>query len=136
MTVIRFIHYLSKSVKFLPAGTPYAGGLFRVRLVLSKDFPSSPPKGYFVTKIFHPNVARNGEICVNTLKKDWKSDLGLKHILLVSVFEIKSIKLAVNPEPFFKKKKIVVLLLSYLMFSYNGILEIINNIICKQALTF
>lgn len=79
-------------MKFLPAGTPYAGGLFRVRLVLSKDFPSSPPKGYFVTKIFHPNVARNGEICVNTLKKDWKSDLGLKHILLVSVFlKIKSI---------------------------------------------
>lgn len=65
-----------------PAGTPYAGGLFRVRLILGKDFPSSPPKGYFVTKIFHPNVARNGEICVNTLKKDWKSDLGLKHILL------------------------------------------------------
>uniref|UniRef100_T1IXY3 Ubiquitin-conjugating enzyme E2 S n=1 Tax=Strigamia maritima TaxID=126957 RepID=T1IXY3_STRMM len=65
-----------------PSGTPYTGGVFRVKLVLGKDFPSSPPKGYFVTKIFHPNVARNGEICVNTLKKDWKSDLGIKHILL------------------------------------------------------
>ena len=39
--------------------------------------------GFFMTKIFHPNVASNGEICVNTLKKDWKSDLGIKHILLV-----------------------------------------------------
>lgn len=28
-------------------------------------------------------MASNGEICVNTLKKDWKSDLGIKHILLV-----------------------------------------------------
>lgn len=27
--------------------------------------------GYFLTKIFHPNVAVDGEICVNTLKKDW-----------------------------------------------------------------
>lgn len=28
--------------------------------------------GYFITKIFHPNVAvPSGEICVNTLKKDW-----------------------------------------------------------------
>jgi hypothetical protein len=28
--------------------------------------------GYFTTKIFHPNVAvPSGEICVNTLKKDW-----------------------------------------------------------------
>ena len=29
-------------------------------------------------------MASNGEICVNTLKKDWKADLGIKHVLLVS----------------------------------------------------
>ncbi|XP_059099698.1 ubiquitin-conjugating enzyme E2 S-like [Tigriopus californicus] len=65
-----------------PADTPYAGGRFRVRLVLGKDFPASPPKGLFLTKIFHPNVSAKGEICVNTLKRDWQADLGLKHILL------------------------------------------------------
>ncbi|XP_043484122.1 ubiquitin-conjugating enzyme E2 S [Leptopilina heterotoma] len=65
-----------------PAGTPYAGGFFKVKLALGKDFPQGPPKAFFLTKIFHPNVAKNGEICVNTLKKDWKSDLGIKHILL------------------------------------------------------
>lgn len=66
-----------------PAGTPYAGGMFRVKLALGKDFPNGPPKGFFLTKIFHPNVASNGEICVNTLKKDWKADLGIRHVLLV-----------------------------------------------------
>ncbi|XP_015365639.1 PREDICTED: ubiquitin-conjugating enzyme E2 S isoform X1 [Diuraphis noxia] len=65
-----------------PAGTPYAGGRFNVKLVLGKDFPHTPPKAYFLTKIFHPNVASSGEICVNTLKRDWKPDLGIKHILL------------------------------------------------------
>lgn len=65
-----------------PAGTPYSGGIFKVKLCLVKDFPQAPPKAFFLTKIFHPNVANNGEICVNTLKKDWKSDLGIKHILL------------------------------------------------------
>lgn len=65
-------------------GTPYAGGVFRVKLLLAKDFPATPPKAFFVTRIFHPNVAANGEICVNTLKRDWKPDLGIKHILLVS----------------------------------------------------
>ena len=39
--------------------------------------------GYFLTKIFHPNVSKSGEICVNVLKKDWKQDLGLRHVLLV-----------------------------------------------------
>lgn len=68
----------------LIAGTPYASGFFRVKLVLGKDFPQGPPKAYFLTKIFHPNVAKNGEICVNTLKKDWKPDLGIQHILLAS----------------------------------------------------
>ncbi|KAI4484301.1 hypothetical protein M0804_007757 [Polistes exclamans] len=67
---------------YVLAGTPYAGGYFRVKLALGKDFPQGPPKAFFLTKIFHPNVAKNGEICVNTLKKDWKSDLGIQHILL------------------------------------------------------
>lgn len=65
-----------------PAGTPYSGGAFRVKLLFPQDFPQGPPKAFFLTKIFHPNVASNGEICVNTLKRDWKPDLGLKHILL------------------------------------------------------
>ncbi|KAG0056781.1 ubiquitin-conjugating enzyme E2 S [Gryganskiella cystojenkinii] len=39
--------------------------------------------GFFTTKIFHPNVSLQGDVCVSTLKKDWKRDLGLRHILLV-----------------------------------------------------
>lgn len=54
-----------------PVGTPYYGGKFRCKLVLSSEFPKVPPKGYFITKIFHPNISEKGEICVNTLKKDW-----------------------------------------------------------------
>ncbi|KAK7336353.1 hypothetical protein VNO77_16891 [Canavalia gladiata] len=66
-----------------PAGTPYENGVFRMKLLLSHDFPYSPPKGFFLTKIFHPNIAINGEICVNTLKKDWNPSLGLRHVLIV-----------------------------------------------------
>lgn len=38
-----------------------------------------------MTKIFHPNVAQNtGEICVNTLKRDWNpAKWSLKHIFEV-----------------------------------------------------
>nr|XP_043608098.1 ubiquitin-conjugating enzyme E2 22-like [Erigeron canadensis]XP_043608100.1 ubiquitin-conjugating enzyme E2 22-like [Erigeron canadensis] len=66
-----------------PAGTPYENGVFRMKLILSRDFPQLPPKGYFLTKIFHPNIATNGEICVNTLKRDWNPSLGLRHVLIV-----------------------------------------------------
>jgi len=77
-----------------PGGTPYAGGTFRMKLVLGNNFPSEPPKAFFLTKIFHPNVSSNGEICVNTLKKDWKPELGIKHILLT----VKCLLIVPNPE--------------------------------------
>lgn len=67
-----------------PAGTPYEGGLFRMKMVIPTDFPNTAPKGYFITKIFHPNIRQpSGEICVNTLKKDWQPTHGLRHILMV-----------------------------------------------------
>eukprot|EP01132_Coremiostelium_polycephalum_P002802 gene2802-3483_t len=66
-----------------PSGTPYENGYFKARLTLCTEFPKVPPKATFMTKIFHPNVSKKGEICVNTLKKDWSEDLGIKHILLV-----------------------------------------------------
>lgn len=66
-----------------PAGTPYAGGSFRMKLHLGSDFPTMPPKGFFITKIFHPNVSSSGEICVNVLKKDWTADTQLRHLLLI-----------------------------------------------------
>ena len=43
--------------------------------------------GYFLTKIFHPNVSEKGEICVNTLKKDWDpANWSLKQIFEVKNF--------------------------------------------------
>lgn len=66
-----------------PEGTPYEGGLFRMRLSIGAEYPHAPPKGRFLTKIFHPNVSSTGDICVNVLKRDWKPDMGLSHILSV-----------------------------------------------------
>lgn len=49
---------------------------------------------FFTTKIFHPNVSKSGEICVNTLKKDWKPD----HTLLSILLTIKCLLIVPNPE--------------------------------------
>lgn len=40
--------------------------------------------GTMTTRIFHPNVSRAGEICVDTLKKGWKKEYGIGHVLVVS----------------------------------------------------
>ena len=67
-----------------PQGTPYEAGIFRVKLFIPSEFPQLAPKGYFMTKIFHPNVSEKGEICVNTLKRDWNP----KQWSLYNLFEV------------------------------------------------
>ena len=67
-----------------PEGTPYESGIFRVKLFIPSEFPQLAPKGYFITKIFHPNVSEKGEICVNTLKRDWNP----KQWSLYNLFEV------------------------------------------------
>ena len=67
-----------------PEQTPYHTRYFQLKLVLSTDFPNTPPRGYFLTKIYHPNVdPQTGAICVNTLKKDWTPTTSLSHVLTV-----------------------------------------------------
>lgn len=86
---IEYVHSEENSVSEIhavingPEETPFFGGRFRMKLVISEDYPNSPPRGFFLTKIFHPNIAANGDICVNTLKRDWNSSVTLKHILQV-----------------------------------------------------
>lgn len=68
-----------------PEQTAFVGGKFRVKLVISHDFPQSPPKAFFQTKIFHPNInLSTGDVCVNALQKDWDpQQWSLAHIFRV-----------------------------------------------------
>lgn len=89
----QFLHILSilfvsglsyqETFSFETEGTPFVGGCFRLKLVIPREYPNAPPRGFFLTKIYHPNVADNGDICVNTLKKDWTTEVTLKHIFQV-----------------------------------------------------
>jgi len=45
-----------------------AGGVFKLELFLPDDYPMTPPKIRFLTKIFHPNVDKLGRICLDVLK--------------------------------------------------------------------
>jgi len=65
-------------------GTAYSQGLWRLHLSMPDDYPKSPPKATFKTRIYHPNVEEStGAVCLDTLKKDWQSKLTLRDILIV-----------------------------------------------------
>ncbi|KAJ6013454.1 Ubiquitin-conjugating enzyme E2 [Penicillium herquei] len=66
-----------------PPGTPYSEGLWRLYLKMPQDYPNSPPKATFRTRIWHPNVEEmTGAVCVDTLKRDWQSTLTLRDVLI------------------------------------------------------
>ncbi|GAA5843056.1 hypothetical protein JCM11251_002718 [Rhodosporidiobolus azoricus] len=52
---------------FGPADTLYEGAFLRAQLHFPPDFPLRPPKMKFLTEMWHPNIYKNGEVCISIL---------------------------------------------------------------------
>ena len=55
------------AVIFGPDDTEWEGGVFKLVLEFSEDYPNKPPKVKFLTKMFHPNIYNDGSICLDIL---------------------------------------------------------------------
>lgn len=65
-----------------PPDSPYAGGVFFLSIHFPTDYPFKPPKIAFTTKIYHPNINGNGNICLDILKDQWSPALTISKVLL------------------------------------------------------
>ncbi|XP_016374712.1 ubiquitin-conjugating enzyme E2 R2-like [Sinocyclocheilus rhinocerous] len=52
---------------FGPPNTHYEGGYFKARIKFPIDYPYSPPTFRFLTKMWHPNIYENGDVCISIL---------------------------------------------------------------------
>uniref|UniRef100_A0A914P733 UBC core domain-containing protein n=1 Tax=Panagrolaimus davidi TaxID=227884 RepID=A0A914P733_9BILA len=71
-----------------PPGTPYTGTAFFLRIEFAFEHPFKPPKIYFISRIYHPNIDEHGNICMDILSTTWSpaysvSKVIANHIILV-----------------------------------------------------
>lgn len=67
-----------------PESTPWEGGLFRVSMEFPPDYPTSPPHVQYRGVIpFHPNIYRDGKVCLDTLQKMWSPTYTAAAVLLI-----------------------------------------------------
>jgi ubiquitin-conjugating enzyme E2 N len=77
-----------------PVGSPYEGGVFKLELFLTENYPMDPPKVRFLTRLYHPNVDKLGRICLDILKDKWSPALQIRTVLL----SIQALLSAPNPD--------------------------------------
>ncbi|PVG00217.1 UBC-like protein [Serendipita vermifera] len=76
-----------------PANSPYKGGSFKVKVVFPETYPFKAPALTFLTKVYHPGINEEGQICVQVLGAEWKPTVTMSNVLHI-VYD----KLA-NPSP-------------------------------------
>ncbi|GER37603.1 ubiquitin-conjugating enzyme family protein [Striga asiatica] len=59
----------------------YMGGTFVFSFQISPIYPHDAPKVKCKTKVYHPNIDLEGNVCLNILREDWKPVLNINTII-------------------------------------------------------
>jgi len=59
----------------------YQGGTFVFSFQISQVYPHEAPKVKCKTKVYHPNIDLEGNVCLNIPREDWKPVLSINSIL-------------------------------------------------------
>ena len=54
-----------------PVDTIWEGGTFRLAVIFPPDYPFRAPNVKFITPMYHPNVSKQGGICLDLLIDKW-----------------------------------------------------------------
>ena len=77
-----------------PDNTPYAGGVFNLKINIPSDYPHKAPEVFFDPPLYHPSVDQEtGEACLAMIQTEWAPTVLLTKVLT------KLRELVEKPEP-------------------------------------
>lgn len=59
----------------------YKNSYYYVTITFSKEYPFKAPRVKFKNFVFHPNIYKDGSVCLDILQSKWKSSFGIMKIL-------------------------------------------------------
>ena len=72
----------------------YRIGKYKFSFKIGPNYPHEAPKVKCLSKIYHPNIDLDGNVCLNILREDWKPVLTVNAI----VYGLQYLFLEPNPE--------------------------------------
>eukprot|EP00792_Barthelona_sp_PAP020_P009735 TRINITY_DN3319_c1_g1_i1.p1 TRINITY_DN3319_c1_g1~~TRINITY_DN3319_c1_g1_i1.p1 ORF type:complete len:170 (+),score=42.83 TRINITY_DN3319_c1_g1_i1:28-510(+) len=75
------INHLEAIIKG-PPETPYESGVFLIDITIPERFPFDMPTFTMVTPCYHPNISHRGEICLDSIKENWKPQNRITYCLI------------------------------------------------------
>lgn len=111
-------------IRIQPEDGIYKAGTFLFDFTVATSYPHDAPKVKCKTKVFHPNIDVDGNICLNILREDWKPVLSISSI----IYGLQFLFLDPNPDDPLNKEAAQEMQNNPRQFEYN-----VKNSIVKGA---
>lgn len=59
--------YIWEVIIFGPENSLYENGIFKGILQFPENYPDKPPKFKFISEMYHPNIDKEGNVCISIL---------------------------------------------------------------------
>lgn len=86
-------HVMDFELILVPDEGIYRDGMFLFSFQVPQSYPHDPPKVKCLTKVFHPNIDVEGNVCLNILREDWSPVLSISSVIYGLLF------LLLDPNP-------------------------------------
>lgn len=106
---------MNMKLTLTPAEGYYARSTFNFSIRVPDDYPHKPPKVKCETKVYHPNIDLQGNVCLNILRQDWNPVLTLSAVL----YGLQLLFLEPNPDDPLNKEAAALLKKDKFAFKHN-----------------